>query len=62
MPLTVNGTPGFAQYRLDPEGGHRAWSVQVVEIDGGRIRHVHHFLEEFGGEVFARLGLPLRLA
>jgi RNA polymerase sigma-70 factor, ECF subfamily len=61
VPLTVNGTPGFAQYRVDPEGGHRAWSVQVVEIADGRIRHVHHFLEDFGGEVFERLGLPLRL-
>ena len=62
VPLSVNGSPGFAQYRPDPAGGSRAWSVQVVEIADGRIRHVHHFLEDFGGEVFERLGLPLRLA
>ncbi len=61
VPLTVNGSPGFAQYRRDPDGGHRAWSVQVVEVADGRIRHVHHFLEDFGGQIFGRLGLPLRL-
>jgi RNA polymerase sigma-70 factor, ECF subfamily len=62
VPLAVNGSPGFAQYRADPDGGHRAWSVQVLEITDGRIGHVHHFLEDFGGEVFEQLGLPLRLA
>jgi len=62
VPLTVNGMPGFAQYRVDPDGGHRAWSVQVLEISDGRIRHVHHFLQDFGGEVFRPLSLPLRLA
>ena len=61
VPLTVNGAPGFAQYRVDPEGGHRAWSVQVLEITEGRIRHVHHFLEDFGGRIFEGLGLPLHL-
>jgi len=62
VPLTVNGMPGFAQYRADPDGGHRAWSVQVLEIGDGRIRHIHHFLQDFGGEVFGPLDLPLRLA
>jgi RNA polymerase sigma-70 factor, ECF subfamily len=62
VPLDVNGQPGFAQYRVDPDGGHRAWSVQVVEVVAGRVAHVHHFLEDFGGEVFERLGLPVRLA
>ena len=61
VPITVNGQPGYAQYKPDPDGGYSAWSVQVVEIEDGRIRHLHHFLEEFGGQVFGRLGLPLRL-
>jgi len=62
VPLTVNGLPGFAQYRPDPAGGHRAWSVQAIEISGGRIRHLHAFLQEFGGRSFEALGLPLHLA
>ncbi len=61
VPLDVNASPGFAQYRLDPDGGYRAWAVQVLEITDGRIAHVHHFLQDFGGHVFERLGLPLRL-
>jgi RNA polymerase sigma-70 factor (ECF subfamily) len=61
VPLTVNGSPAFAQYRVDPDGGYSAWSVQVLELSDGRVRHVHHFLEHFGGEVFGRLGLPLHL-
>ncbi|MFL6128722.1 MAG: sigma-70 family RNA polymerase sigma factor [Mycobacteriales bacterium] len=61
VPLTVNASPAFAQYRPDPDGGRRAWAVQVLDIEDGRIRHLRSFLEEFGGEVFERLGLPLRL-
>jgi len=61
VPLAVNGTPGFAQYRPDPEGGHRAWAVHVLEIVDGRIAGTHHFLQEFGGRTFEHLGLPLRL-
>jgi len=61
VPLEVNGQPGFAQYRVDPAGGYSAWSVQVVEIRDGRIAHLHHFLQEFGGRAFEGLGLPLRL-
>jgi RNA polymerase sigma-70 factor (ECF subfamily) len=61
VPLAVNASPAFAQYRPDPEGGHRAWAVQVLEITDGRVRHVHNFLQDFGGDIFERLGLPLRL-
>jgi RNA polymerase sigma-70 factor (ECF subfamily) len=61
VPLTANASPAFAQYRPDRDGGHRAWAVQVLDVADGRIRHVHSFLEDFDGEVFERLGLPLRL-
>ena len=61
VPLDVNGQPGFAQYRVDPDGGHTAWCVQVVEIRNGRIVHLHHFLQHFGGRAFELLGLPLHL-
>ena len=61
VPLTVNGQPGYAQYKNSGDGVYTAWSVQVLEISGGRIAHVHHFLEEFGGHAFQALGLPLQL-
>ncbi|NHC14600.1 sigma-70 family RNA polymerase sigma factor [Motilibacter deserti] len=62
IPIVVNGSPGFAQYRADPEGGYVAWSVQSLEIVDGRIQHIQHFLQGFGGRAFEALGLPLRLA
>jgi RNA polymerase sigma-70 factor (ECF subfamily) len=55
---TANGSPVFAQYRSDGKGGHVAWSVQVLELSGGSIAHIHHFLDN---RLFARFGLPLTL-
>ena len=48
----------FGQYRVDPAGGHSPWSLQVIELSEGRIRHVHHFLD---ARLFARFGLPKHL-
>ena len=48
----------FGQYRVDPAGGHAPWSLQVVELSAGRVRHVHHFLDT---KLFARFGLPEHL-
>jgi len=59
VPLTLNGQPGFAQYKPDAEGGYSAWCLQVLELSAGRIAHIHHFL---GDEIFAQHGLPTRLA
>ena len=58
LPVEVNGQPGYAQYRPAAGGGHEPWAVQVLELSGGRISHIHAFL---GEPVFARLGLPLHL-
>jgi RNA polymerase sigma-70 factor, ECF subfamily len=55
---TANGSAVLGQYRSDGNGGHRAWSVQVIEMDRGRISHIHHFLDE---RLFARFGLPATL-
>ena len=35
----------LAQYRPDPAGGHRPFSIQLVEAAGGRITRLTHFLE-----------------
>ena len=55
---TANGSAVFGQYRVDPDGGHMPWSLQVVETNDGRISHIHHFLDQ---QLFARFGLPLHL-
>jgi RNA polymerase sigma-70 factor, ECF subfamily len=52
---TVNGSPGFAQYK---NGGSAPWCIQVLEIRDGRIAHLHHFLDT---ALFTRFGLPVSL-
>jgi RNA polymerase sigma-70 factor (ECF subfamily) len=41
----ANGSPAFGQYKPAPEGGHAAWSLQVVELDGDRIAGITFFLD-----------------
>lgn len=55
----ANGCPAFAQYRVDPAGGHAPWALQVLELRGDRIAGVHSFLDV--GESFERFGFPLHL-
>jgi len=60
LPTEANGCPAFAQYRSDGEGGYRAFSLQVLEVetDGHRIRALHSFLVP---ELFTAFGFPLTL-
>lgn len=53
------GMPTFAQYRPAPEGGHFAWGLVVLELDGDRIVDWNTFLDT--ETLFPRFGLPLRL-
>ena len=57
--ISANGSPGFAQYRPDPDGGHAAWSLQIIDISDGRITAVNSFLDT--ERLFPFFGLPLRL-
>ncbi|MFF1694219.1 sigma-70 family RNA polymerase sigma factor [Streptomyces sp. NPDC058257] len=60
FPVDVNGTPGFAHYKPDPEnGGFSPWAVQVIEISAGRIAGFHCFLDT--PRWFPLFGLPLHL-
>ncbi|MFC9505329.1 sigma-70 family RNA polymerase sigma factor [Streptomyces sp. NPDC057002] len=60
VPVEVNGVPGFAQYKPDPEGGgFMPWAVQVLEISDGRITGFHCFLDT--ERWFPLFDLPLRL-
>ncbi len=53
--LAANGCAAFGSYKIDPEGGHRAWSIQVVEVRGDKIAAHHNFLDT---DLFAVFGLP----
>jgi len=55
---SANGSPAFGSYRIDPAGGWSPWSVQVLEISGGRIVEHHNFLDT---NLFSVFGLPLHL-
>jgi RNA polymerase sigma-70 factor (ECF subfamily) len=59
-PVEVNGLPGFAHYKPDPEkGGFTPWAVQVLEISDGRITGFHCFLDV--QRWFPLFGLPPHL-
>jgi RNA polymerase sigma-70 factor (ECF subfamily) len=45
IPISVNGSPGFGQYKPSPEGGLEPWSVQVLEISDGAIAGITFFLD-----------------
>ncbi|MER8008305.1 MULTISPECIES: sigma-70 family RNA polymerase sigma factor [unclassified Streptomyces] len=60
LPVQVNGLPGFAQYKPDPEaGGYAPWAVQVLEISEGRLTGFHFFLDT--KRWFPLFDLPLHL-
>ncbi|MEU1104162.1 sigma-70 family RNA polymerase sigma factor [Streptomyces tibetensis] len=60
VPVQVNGLPGFAQYKPDPDnGGFMPWAVQVLEVSDGRITGFHCFLDT--QRWFPLFDLPLHL-
>jgi RNA polymerase sigma-70 factor (ECF subfamily) len=59
LPTRACGAPAFGQYRRDPAGGHRPWSLTVLELSGGRIAGWNSFLDTEA--LFPRFGLPPRL-
>jgi RNA polymerase sigma-70 factor (ECF subfamily) len=60
IPTTsANGSPAFAQYKPDPDGGYEPWALQVLELKDGRIVEFSFFL---GTEtLFPLWGVPARL-
>jgi RNA polymerase sigma-70 factor (ECF subfamily) len=62
LPIQVNGSPGFAQYKPDPDnGGLAPWSIQVLELepDASRIAGITFFLDT--ERFFPLFGLPSHL-
>ena len=60
LPLRANGcSPAFAQYvPSDRPGALLPWSIVVLELQRGRISHIHHFIDE---ALFVSFGLPAEL-
>ena len=54
------GTPAFGQYRAHPDGGYRAFALNVIEVSAGRIARTTHFLDV--DALFPIFGLPMELA
>jgi RNA polymerase sigma-70 factor (ECF subfamily) len=54
----ANGCAAFGQYRVDLDGGHKPWALQVIEVSGDRISGFHSFLDT---DLFAAFGLPAHL-
>ncbi len=59
IPTSANGMPAYGQYKPDPEGGLAPWSLQVVELDGERIKAITFFLDT--QRFFPMFGLPPHL-
>lgn len=56
LPLSVNGAPAFAQYAPAGPGEQRLpWGIHVLEVLGGRLAHVHTFID---AALYRRFGLP----
>jgi len=59
VPAAACGSPAFAQYRVNPEGGHNAWALIVLDLLDNRIAAVNSFLDV--DALFPRFDLPLVL-
>jgi RNA polymerase sigma-70 factor, ECF subfamily len=57
IPTSASGWPAFAQYRPNPDGGHKAWAMIVLELAGDSITGVNNFLDV--EKLFPRFGFPL---
>jgi len=58
VPVAINGSPGFGQYRLD-NGVPRPFALLLVETMGDRVSHLTTFLGIT--DRFAEFGLPEQL-
>ena len=54
----ANGQPAYGLYMRTPSGDFAPFQLQVLELDGDRVRHVTAF---FDHRLFETFGLPARL-
>ena len=60
IPTAACGSPAFGQYRPNPEGGHKAWALIVLEMAGDRIGAMTSFLDV--ETLFPKFDLPLTIS
>ncbi len=58
LATTANGCPAFGAYKRSGPDAHEPFALQVLELSGGRITGIHHFLD---AGLFGVFGLPNRL-
>jgi RNA polymerase sigma-70 factor (ECF subfamily) len=58
LPTSANGQPAYGLYMRTPDGDFVPFQLQVLELDGDRVRHVTAF---FDPRLFETFGLPARL-
>ena len=58
LPTQANGQPAYGLYMRTPAGDFAPFQLQVLELDGDRVRHVTAF---FDHRLFETFGLPARL-
>ncbi|GAA3704651.1 sigma-70 family RNA polymerase sigma factor [Gordonia hankookensis] len=59
LPTTANGQPAFGLYMREPDGVHRPFQLQVLDLDAdGKVSYVVAFFSDTLEEDFARFGLP----
>ena len=56
--VRANGAVAFGSYRVDPNGGHEPFAIQIIETSGDRIVGHHNFLDT---NLFPLFGLPAHL-
>jgi RNA polymerase sigma-70 factor, ECF subfamily len=57
----ANGCPAFAQYKPAGDGAWEPWAFQVIEVSGGKIVGLHHWIPPFAPQLFEAFGMPERL-
>ena len=58
VPIEVNGTRGFGNYRMTRPGLWEPFAIQIIEVAGGKIVGHHNFIDP---ELFAQFDLPPRI-
>ena len=59
LPAVANGQPAFGLYMREPDGVHRPFQLQVLDLDpSGKVQYVVAFFSDTMEEDFARFGLP----
>ncbi|MCT4357782.1 sigma-70 family RNA polymerase sigma factor [Streptomyces sp. Je 1-79] len=59
VPTVANGSPAFAHYHPDPEGGYSPWALIVLEMRDGKVGGMDFFLDT--KRWFPLFDLPERL-